>query len=446
MDGDYDYEKYTAIRESTNDEEDLLDIDHVNYLDNYLQNSTIPGFTTFGFDFEHQNQSTSKISMVDENQTTENFLKEFHSFYSEMMGKVNGLKDTPALQNLEFTEELDVDEEKLFKNLKHTPEVQEQLSNIKKLDDGISTMISEYKLEKEERLKTQFEMCNEIAASNKLVGKDDELFLNLCQFEFLDTDDEKDKIAGVCNEKRHVKEVCKPNDFIMRNIRLAKAGMLGNSSLTDEEKFKLEVLLKNDDLDCPQNSNEPSFFTTTLNKLKNAYMFSEDEEKRLKDINFELEKFTLDEKNNEKDIDTNKEPNLIDKIEQLNNFLLKERLQSLDAQLSTLHQEEEKRQLDFKEKASYLQLGKDDEFMHLKALLTDESNNEDYKLEGSKINNEEKTDEDFEEMYRNIMSETGNGTDIDNPMESPKNREISIEEEEVIEDATKSTFGEDGSF
>ncbi|XP_072380296.1 uncharacterized protein [Diabrotica undecimpunctata] len=437
MDGDYDYDKYTAICASTNEEEDLPDIDHVNYLDNYLQNSTIPGFTTFGFDYENQNQSTSKITMANENQTTENFLKEFHSFYSEMMGKVKGLKDTPVLQNLVFTEELDVDEEKLFKNLKHTPEVQEQLSNIKKLDDGISTMISEYKLEKEERLKTQFEMCNEIATSHKLVGKDDELFLNLCQFEFLDTDDEKDNNAGACSQKKHIKEVCKPNDFIMRNIGLAKAGMLANSSLTDEEKFKLENLLGNDDFECPQNSNKPSFFTATLNKLKNAYMFNEDDEKRLKDINFELEKFTLDEKKNEKDIDTNKE-----EIEQLNSFLLKERLQSLDTQLKTLHKEEEKQQLEFKEKASYLQLGEEDGFMQLKELLVGESMSEDYKLEGNKIESEEKTDEDFEEMYRKIMSETDDGTDFDNAMDTPKNKKI-IEEEEVIEDSTKSTFGDD---
>lgn len=301
--------------------------------------------------------STSKVSMISENQTTENFIKEFESFYSEMMGKVQGLKNVPALKKSNnYNDGLYLEDETLFSNLKNTPEVQEQLNAIKKLDEEIHSVISDYQNEKAERLETQIEMCNEITKNNTLPERDTELFLNLCQFEFSDLKtEEKDKktleVPGTNKKPSSPKK--KQKDFIMRNIYLAKEGVFANSSLTDEEKAKLEDILQYEDEDTQERQQRspftlPSTESGRSSYFSNAYCFTFDDKKKIEDIDSQLEKFKLDEKSSEKNLNSKEDSNdgdaskTIDDVRKMNHVMLEKNLKKLEDRLRELQDAENK--------------------------------------------------------------------------------------------------------
>ncbi|XP_074026760.1 uncharacterized protein [Leptinotarsa decemlineata] len=275
----------------------------------------------------------SKYSMITEDQTSDNFMKQFDGFYKEMIGKVRSLRNTPALCNQSFDKTSNVGEENLFKNLKDTPEVAKKMNAIKKLDDEIKNIVSLYKVQKSERLQTQLEMCNEIYNNDTLPERDSHMFLELCNFEFSEdgVDDEQD------NDKPRNSKTQPVGTFIKRNIELAKEGFLANYSLTDEEKIKLEnILSTQDDDNEEENINEiHEYISGDEESLTNAYLFTNESESRINDIDTELEKFSSDERANEKN-------NINENIARLNDCMLKLSLDKIDSQLNELRVQEEK--------------------------------------------------------------------------------------------------------
>ncbi|KAG5862157.1 hypothetical protein JTB14_000642 [Gonioctena quinquepunctata] len=274
----------------------------------------------------------SKFSMISENQTTDNFIENFDIFYNEMIGRVRSLKSTPALRNQKFPNTSNIDEDKLFRNLKDTPEVKKKLGAIKKMDQEIKNIIGLYNTERSERLETQLEMCNEIHRNNTLPERETQMFLDLCDFEFSENGDclEDDEKGGEKLEKTDFKS---RNNFIKKNIELAKEGILANCSLTDEEKMKLEGILsgKEDGADIVESH---KYSQGNEEMRSNAFFFTDNAQKRMNDLDSELEKFSIDERGNEKKIDTH------DSFENLSDCLLKLSLDKVDSKLKELRAEE----------------------------------------------------------------------------------------------------------
>ncbi|XP_056636750.1 kinesin-related protein 4-like [Diorhabda sublineata] len=236
------------------------------------------------FPNENNKLNSAQISMITENQSTENYLKEFDCFYTEIMSKVKGIRNTPALNQLPFPEDIDIDEDKWSRNAKYTPEVKEQLEFIKKMDSEIDSVINQYKIEKEQRLQTQYELYNEITKHGIPPEKEADLFVNLCRFEFTESNNEQNEKNPDKNKKKkrdyNVKD--KNNSFIIRNVNLA----FSNCSLTDEEKCELEKLIQLDDEDDIQQCSNPF----------NIFSNKDEDIMKLKDIDEELKKVQLEQR------------------------------------------------------------------------------------------------------------------------------------------------------
>lgn len=289
------------------------------------------------FDFKHDEETslddrTLNLEFIKQTELFEplenqcspvNFFKKIDTFYEEMMTKLKLLKNTPVIKNdlgaTKSSQEsiISVKNKKLFKFLKNTPEVHEKLKFIQELDDEIKSIISDYKNAKEERLQTQMELCNDICKNNAISEKNTQSFLDMCHFEFSDPG-EDDLIENLASEdiekiaQNSVKATKKfsisnyPNNLIKRNIELAKTGALASSSLTDEEKCRIELLLETDEAnlnaDSSENLTEPSTsdVDTVSSTTLNAYSLLEVDKAKLVDIDEELEKFIGDEMKNEK--------------------------------------------------------------------------------------------------------------------------------------------------
>lgn len=145
----------------------------------------------------------------------------------------------------------------------------------------------------------------------------------------------------------------KQKDFIMRNIYLAKEGVFANSSLTDEEKAKLEDILQYEDEDTQERQQRspftlPSTESGRSSYFSNAYCFTFDDKKKIEDIDSQLEKFKLDEKSSEKNLNSKEDSNdgdaskTIDEVRKMNHVMLEKNLKKLEDRLRELQDAENK--------------------------------------------------------------------------------------------------------
>lgn len=291
-------------------------------------------------------------------------IKKFEGFYEEMKARLKSLKNIPIMKpksplvapNSGQESISSHESEMLFKNLKNTPAVQEQLKFIQKLDDEIESVISDYKSEREQRLETQLELCNDICKHSVLPQKDTHSFLDMCHFEFSDPgENEQYSIDDQVNEdideilpntlesrtKNFIRNY--PSTFINRNIEVAKTGSLAGSSLTDEEKSRIELLLETNIPHSKEESSEnlTESCATDLEIMScdplNAYNFFDGERDKLVDIDEKLEKFTEDEKETEKS-----ERNSKISLDFEDEFRLKKALKRINEQIKELHSRDEK--------------------------------------------------------------------------------------------------------
>lgn len=249
-------------------------------------------------------------------ETAEHFFNKINGFYNEMMMKINTLKNTSVMNREPFSEPINLTEVKLFKDLKDTPEVQEKIKQIQQLDDDIKNVIDTYKEEKRERLKTQKEMCD-VIRKNKVPQKDSCLFMGLCEFE------ESEDAERSTSETTKVPTEQRPNKFIKRNIKLAKAGALAQFSLTDEEKIKIEQLLS---------ENDENEFTDGY--TRKVYGLSEEEQTKMEQINVKLQGMGVVENEDSNWEKIKKTYNLED------DFLRKHSLTDIDEKIKKLKDEE----------------------------------------------------------------------------------------------------------
>ncbi|CAH2000750.1 unnamed protein product [Acanthoscelides obtectus] len=251
--------------------------------------------------------SMRNIDVLIEGETVEHFVNQCNGFYEEMKLKVSSLRRTPDVNNLTVKPKKNMDEGDIFKNIQHTPDVQKRLDAINKLDFDIRDIINTYKVERAARMEAQLEMCNELSQYPDCRERDSEKFLEVCQFELSQcgSDSEDDENGGSLENSQQQQPKVEAR-FVRRNVALAREGYLAGCSLTDEEKSKIEGIMtvKDDDSDGKQKSKT---HFTNANKTTheqtythNAYKFEVDQSQKMKEIDTELEKFALDEKNTEK--------------------------------------------------------------------------------------------------------------------------------------------------
>nr|CAH7733358.1 unnamed protein product [Callosobruchus chinensis] len=253
---------------------------------------------------ESERPCATNFDMLIEGETFEHFVNQCDGFYKEMKLKVSSLRCAPVLDNLMVKPKKTLDEGKMLENIQKTPDVQKRLDAISKLDDDINDIINTYKVERAARMEAQLEMCTDLSQNPDCRERDSEKFLQLCQFELSqlgshEEDDKNDKPS----DKKHLKP--KPDGrFIKRNAELAREGYLAGCSLTDEEKSKIEEIMSAIDYESDKEKSRSPFTITEKGECEqpyaNAYKFDDDQCRRMKHIDTELEKFALDEQNTEK--------------------------------------------------------------------------------------------------------------------------------------------------
>lgn len=313
------------------------------------------------FDFHDDESCFKNISKLQTEFSKSNDLKsddnptrlmnKFQGFYEEMKTRLKLLKNTPVIKSrtpskLRQDSDSSIEATTSFKDLKKTPEVEEKLRSIKDLDDDIRNIINDYKTQREQRLQTQFQLCSDIC-KNVLPERNTQSFLDMCHFEFSEVqEDEENDDALEHRTDYDVPETFKttPNGntgtyaIIKRNIEVAKTGVLAGSSLTDEEKSRIELLLGTDVLNPNEESSEnfTESYPTNLDSISgcnnsNAYSFLDGDRVKLSDIDEKLEKFADDEKDSEK----NREH--IENVSGLKeDFVLKQALQRINEQIKEL--------------------------------------------------------------------------------------------------------------
>nr|CAI5869601.1 unnamed protein product [Callosobruchus analis] len=289
--------EYKTLKDMT--VETSLDVDRImdDEMDKYMDDEEED-------EAESERPGTTNFDMLIEGQTLEHFVNQCNGFYEEMKLKVSSLRSTPVVKNLIVKPKKNLDEDNMFENMRHTPDIQKRLDAITKLDDDIHDIISTYKVERAARMEAQLEMCNELSQNPDCRERDSEKFLQLCQFELsqLDSDEEDDKNNE--NLDKGQRKAKSDGKFVKRNAQLAKEGYLAGCSLTDEEKSKIEEIMSAIDLESDKEKNKSPFTITEKEESEqaytNAYTFDDQQSRRMKDIDTELEKFALDEKNTEK--------------------------------------------------------------------------------------------------------------------------------------------------
>ncbi|KAL3285834.1 hypothetical protein HHI36_000354 [Cryptolaemus montrouzieri] len=287
--------------------------------------------------------------------SVKHFVSEMNDFYKEMSGKLKMLKNCRVLENTEF-ETLDIEDEKyieeknfknLYQNLKKTPQVQKTLSLISKMDTDISDTITKFREERAERLNIQRQLMNKMPRD-----RDSQLFLQICDFEAKSHDKNhtgsENKHGGTMRNRRRNGRLIEDKNFIERNIELAKLGM--NFSLSDEQKQRLEKILKENDVTSKTNNEErissairrankmPNFDESDdsasaiyQNCTLNAYRLSDDHKGRLIEIDSALQSF--DDGESRKSSETNIGLDLVKSLKEID-----DKLQALSA--SYIHDEE----------------------------------------------------------------------------------------------------------
>ncbi|KAL1512721.1 hypothetical protein ABEB36_002264 [Hypothenemus hampei] len=303
---------------------------------------------------------------------TRKIMNETGNFFNSMLDKLKSLKSCPILELRHLKGKKAA--EKTFLSLKNTPEVREKLNFIRKMDEEINETINRYKIQREERLSVEFEMCTTISEEN-LAGKGDTgVFLQMCNFnerlkKYQNSQNNnvvfKESFETRNNEVMEQKEelLLKSGSFIEKNIHAAKEGVMAGFSLTDEEKMKIDQILQ--DIDSFQmddalltnasqtpciESKEESLVNQETNPWKNCYSVDGKNKTRMGQIDLELEKFNEDHHDGD---DVNKQIPLVKNEEFWKQYVLDQSLKDIDTKLETLYEsyrEDEERLIAFRRK------------------------------------------------------------------------------------------------
>lgn len=284
----------------------------------------------FSFDsYSEEDENVSKSSSILDSgsmynlcgtETTEHIINKFDLFYKEMMTKINTLKNTKVLKNKNLLPPISSTSSKLFKDLKNTPKVQENIKQIQQLDEDIKDIIAAYKEERDRRLTTQEEMLNEISKGAPVSHEDSSIFIELCEFERSEEQNDNDaegKDEQTEEENNKLTEIQHAN-FIKRNIEVARAGSMAVFSLTDEQKMRIEQLLKDNEDNLEVIYEEPEDI--------DGFSLSETDRIRMQLIDNSLDKNKMEksQKNMSKKYDLN------------NEFMLKQALKNIDERIMKL--------------------------------------------------------------------------------------------------------------
>ncbi|KAF7278001.1 hypothetical protein GWI33_008996 [Rhynchophorus ferrugineus] len=248
------------------------------------------------------------------------------NFYDIVLGKLRSLKSCPSLKSVRRATLQEKETSKLarktFKFLKSTPEVMATLDFIENLNRQIKNKIAQYKLERAERQQAEFEMCKDMFENKLAVEKDTDVFLTMCDFEnrlkhfkeqakntepsvYCD-DNQVNSVQNIKSENEP--ETCENMrsmsvNFIQRNFNAARQGMMSGYSLTDDQKKKIEDMLK--DIDTFQledgELSTDNYVQENMNTAQNdsecnenAFVIPEDDRFRINEINNELERMVLE--------------------------------------------------------------------------------------------------------------------------------------------------------
>ncbi|CAG9762094.1 unnamed protein product [Ceutorhynchus assimilis] len=279
--------------------------------------------------------------------------RDSRNFFDAMFDKLKSLKRCPVLKSGE--EKLDVDvDEKSFKYLKNTPQVRQQLDFINELNKEIEETLSLYKAERQQRLNTEMELYKNVSGTKLL---DVEMpFLEMCQRDLekfkmpFDGNEEtkeyecdSEEIGAVEIHKDIENGLFNATNFIKKNICAARDGTMANFPLTNEEKIKIDELLKDID-NYELDDAELSLSTTSIpeNDIEqeidndlNCFSLLEEEKKRISEIDNKLKKFTSEDEVDQKNL-------LPVKDERFWNLDFEQPLKDIDAKLEKLQDSDTK--------------------------------------------------------------------------------------------------------
>ncbi|XP_030762444.1 uncharacterized protein LOC115887217 [Sitophilus oryzae] len=305
------------------------------------------------------------------------------NFYEGLLDKLRSLKSCSSLKSLRkispperATAPVDG---KSFQFLKNTPEVKATLDFINKLDEEIADTICKYKTERSERHKTELELCQHISDNALSQDKDTDLFLDMCNFEgklkgFKKQAEEEVMEAFTKGQTRRFpknEEIqsnnpvenkvenagngdnSAPRNFIELNKRSIRDPMMTTCCLTDEEKTKIENMLKDIDdfqLDDGQlsvwsdsikdvNELEENKENMIVDLTTNAFSILQNEKDRMDEINTQLQRITL-EKGDAEEAHSNSRTtiNPVKDEEFWKKCILDQSLKDIDEKLAKIHQ------------------------------------------------------------------------------------------------------------
>ncbi|XP_076268248.1 uncharacterized protein LOC143201212 [Rhynchophorus ferrugineus] len=196
------------------------------------------------------------------------------------------------------------------------------LDFIENLNRQIKNKIAQYKLERAERQQAEFEMCKDMFENKLAVEKNTDVFLTMCDFEnrlkhfkeqakntepsvYCD-DNQVNSVQNIKSENEP--ETCENMrsmsvNFIQRNFNAARQGMMSGYSLTDDQKKKIEDMLKDidtfqlEDGELSTDNNVQENMNTAQDDSEcneNAFVIPEDDRFRINEINNELERMVLE--------------------------------------------------------------------------------------------------------------------------------------------------------
>ncbi|XP_031328968.1 uncharacterized protein LOC116171519 isoform X1 [Photinus pyralis] len=191
-----------------------------------------------------------KLPDFPEETTQDHLSKMDYGLYTEMSIVVRRLNQRPLTQKCHLVSHETIAEEYLPKQpIQDTSSatVSTLSANMFQLDSKINEKDLLYQKVKGQRKVAQNEMCMLIFNDNE-PRRDTQKFLELCHFDVkrqtTEIEDSKE-----CRPKIRAKTYRK--SFLIRNIHVAKFYSMAKSSLTDEEKLKLETLLADDSEESP---------------------------------------------------------------------------------------------------------------------------------------------------------------------------------------------------
>ncbi|XP_049826447.1 uncharacterized protein LOC109609215 isoform X2 [Aethina tumida] len=285
--------------------------------------------------------SFKSSNVVDE--TTEHTVFNLNAFYNEMLMGLNSLHTTPVIGNAEsHCEELEdyekIDEYLDFEDLSSESDNdiahKDIKDSIKKMEEELSEAVNIYKAQKAERIQVQNEMCKSISEdSNACVDRRSQLFLNLCHYQGTEKTNNTDTVKSADQGEQGGRKGNNNDYFIKRNIELAKKGSMATYALTDEQKSQLNEILSDID-EIEDSETDGKVHDNTQNNLKeeegvtqvNAFKITNEDKKRLDEINQRL-----------KNVAENEVCDEADEYKDMSTFCLENALKQIDKKLADLY-------------------------------------------------------------------------------------------------------------